>query len=222
MTNNDKQQLKSSKTLAIAALVFAVASVTCWQWFGWIYGTISAILSIISISIGNRGKEIAEASIMVSIIGISIGVVLTITGTVKTESNAEVSDKSNGTNVCLTYRCTDNSVIEFNSNGEYSWYEDKTDHSNAKLGTYEIYFKDDALDFLTKEHPEYGITEKFEPYSSNNFVLIVLNNESIKVDGKLQEAKNTTIHFGFLGFYDHKTIESGTSSQEELTYSNKQ
>lgn len=102
----------------------------------------------------------------------------------------------------------DGSQLVFNTDKSYAWYrsKDETD-DNYFAGTYEAYIGQAAMDYLTGELSEYGITpeemqpyfDRNEEYGIDNFICFTVNNESFLINGEEQLSGNKeNSYFGFL------------------------
>ncbi len=101
----------------------------------------------------------------------------------------------------------DKSLLVCEKNGDFKYYqsaEDMTD--NYFDGTYEFYVGADAVDYITSDLKEYDVTEdeleeifkNNEEYNEENFIILVLNNESCIMDGEEQiDSAYKTPYFGF-------------------------
>ena len=84
------------------------------------------------------------------------------------------------------------SYLVFESGNRFRYYETYGDDDSSYYeGTYEIYGGRDAIEYVSEDLEEYGVTEEEieellaadKDYCEENFVCIVLNNESCMVDG---------------------------------------
>ncbi|MCR5529099.1 MAG: zinc-ribbon domain-containing protein [Saccharofermentans sp.] len=84
------------------------------------------------------------------------------------------------------------SYLVFESGNRFRYYETYGDDDSSYYeGTYEIYVGRDAIEYVSEDLEEYGVTEEEieellaadSDYCEENFVCIVLNNESCMVDG---------------------------------------
>lgn len=84
------------------------------------------------------------------------------------------------------------SYLVFESGNRFRYYETYGDDDSSYYeGTYEIYVGRDAIEYVSEDLEEYGVTEEEieellaadKDYCEENFVCIVLNNESCMVDG---------------------------------------
>lgn len=110
----------------------------------------------------------------------------------------------------------DDSYIMFNDDGTFEWYQNKDDLTNSYYaGTYEFYTGQEALNYITQDLEQYGITddemrdifENSSSYSLDIFVCLVLNNEELIVDGQnTLEAPTVTPCYGFY-FEDEEYLD---------------
>lgn len=102
----------------------------------------------------------------------------------------------------------DNSQWVFGVDKTFHWYQTKgqTD-DNYFAGTYEVYIGQDAINYLTSELSNYGITEKSikqviannQEYTLNNFLCLSCVNQSFMLRGEEQLSKDVvSSYFGFL------------------------
>ena len=116
-----------------------------------------------------------------------------------------------------SYRCGDGSVIYFEEDGTYIWYQDDTDHTdNYYVGTYELYFGEDATDYIVNDLVEYGITQDEmdeylemnsgdDFYTEDNLVCMMLFAEQAIIDGEDQaDGGYVSPYMGFMqyGYFD--------------------
>lgn len=118
----------------------------------------------------------------------------------------------------------DASVIYFEPDGAFTWYDDDAAHADAYYaGTYELYQAEFADAYLMTYIGEYGVTEEELAdlyrekdggalYDEENFTCLVLHNVSRICDGEetLVEPYDTN-YMGFYadGYYDAVNMESG-------------
>lgn len=106
---------------------------------------------------------------------------------------------------------TDYSQILFDEEKGFEWYqspEDKDD--NYYTGTYAFYMGQEAMDYITVSHPDYGVTEEDlegvfmqnEAFALDNLVALNLKNESFVLDGEEQVTDSDEPYFEsyFFGF----------------------
>lgn len=102
----------------------------------------------------------------------------------------------------------DGSQLVFNKDQSFFWYKSKAEkNDNYFAGTYEFYIGKAAMDYLTGDLAEYGVTaeemqfyfDRNEMYSLENFICFSTNNQSFLLDGKEQlSQEKKTSYFGFL------------------------
>ena len=96
---------------------------------------------------------------------------------------------------------------------DFKWYQHKDEYDdNYYSGTYEFYFGEKAVDYITTELKQYGVTkseledlfERNEEYSENNFVVFDLKYDAIVVGGETSIPDQTLVPwYGFI-------LEDGT------------
>ena len=101
----------------------------------------------------------------------------------------------------------DGSYLVFKS-GAFTYYKDKNDKDNYfYTGHYKFYTGQDALDYVTEDLSDYGITkeemqgvfDRNEKYDLSNFVCLVLENEECIIDG--ENTLDKTVVSPYYGFY---------------------
>ncbi len=109
------------------------------------------------------------------------------------------------------YALTDGSVVYFEENGDFIWYDDDAVHEdNYAMGTYDVYRAELAESYIVTYLGEYGVTEDelADLYQSNagdegsaeeNFTCLVLHNESVIRDG--EEQVTEPYDTNYMGFY---------------------
>lgn len=126
------------------------------------------------------------------------------------------------------YQGNDGSVICFGENNEYIWYQaaDCKDDNYFK-GPYELYFAEEALEYIVDTLSQFGITKEtmqayFERnagndfYNLENYCCIVLHNEEILIQGELKQMNpNISYYMGFYaeGYMDIANMMTGNSAQ---------
>ena len=118
----------------------------------------------------------------------------------------------------------DNSQWVFGTDKTFHWYqtEDETD-DNYFAGTYEFHVGQDAINYLTTELSEYGITERKirqiissnSEYTLDNFVCFSCVNQSFMLRGREQLSEDTlSSYFGFFlqdgAYLDIANMKTGT------------
>ncbi len=123
-----------------------------------------------------------------------------------------------------SFQLEDGSVIYFEENGTFHWYQSDDNHNdNYYSGTYSQYNASDAVDYIVNDLPEYGVTQEelddyFERnmddsfYSTENFCCLVLHNDELVIEGEgtLEEPYDTH-YMGFYadGYYDAANMSTG-------------
>lgn len=102
---------------------------------------------------------------------------------------------------------SDGSEMVFAANTFY-WYKSSTDHNdNYYFGKYEIYIGSDAVDFITTDLSNYGVTRselesvfaKNEEYSEDNFIVVNLNYSKMVINGETSVPETTLVPwYGFI------------------------
>lgn len=118
----------------------------------------------------------------------------------------------------------DESVIYFEADGTFVWYQDDEDHEDDYfVGTYDCYRAEFAQSYIVTYLGEYGVTEEeladlyernedSDLYTDDNFTCLVLHNESAISDGEEQITEPyDTNYMGFYmdGYYDAANMASG-------------
>ena len=119
----------------------------------------------------------------------------------------------NGLVAGTSWMAPDNSCMMFFDESEYAWYQDKTKtDDNYYAGGYRFYIGEDALEYITVDLEEYGVTreemlaiiENSELYTLDTFVCMTADNTSFMLDGEEKLADPESIsYFGFI-------LEDGT------------
>lgn len=118
----------------------------------------------------------------------------------------------------------DDSQMIFNEDQSFGWYQSKAEkNDNYYAGTYKFYVGQDAMDYLTGDLSEYGVTKeemqlyfnRNKEYKLNNFICFTLYNQSFLLNGEEQlSEEKETYYFGFLlkegTFLDTANIITGT------------
>ena len=107
----------------------------------------------------------------------------------------------------------DNSYWVFGEDQTFCWYQTKGEtDDNYFVGTYEFHIGQDAINYLTKELSDYGVTEeeikgvisRTSEYTQDNFVCFSCVNQSCMLNGQeLLSEEKVSSYFGFL-------LEDGT------------
>lgn len=125
----------------------------------------------------------------------------------------ETIENSNAVIVNTAWIARDESYMVFMEENRYAWYQKKeiTD-DNYYAGTYEFFMGSAALEHLTVDLADYGVTkeemqqvfDRNEEYSLDNFVCMTVDNDSFMLNGQEQLEENKEVsYFGFL-------LEDGT------------
>lgn len=115
-----------------------------------------------------------------------------------------------------SYVCGDGSVCYFEEDGTFIWYQSDDNHDdNYYEGTYDVYYGEDAIEFVTEDLAEYSVTEDelddyfdrnsdSEFYQESNFCSLVLHNDILFTGGEEQDLGKDTYYMGFFadGYYD--------------------
>lgn len=94
----------------------------------------------------------------------------------------------------------DNQILDLTTNNAYSWY---IDSNNFQNGTYEVYEKEEAVDYIDKNLTEYGITkeEQWNMFDKenrlNNYYLLILNCNRITTNGETKSVQEQIPYYGF-------------------------
>lgn len=105
----------------------------------------------------------------------------------------------------------DNSMLYLNSNYTYEWYEKDVDHEdNYHKGKYTTYQGKEAVKYIAENLKEFGLTEEKQndffnegDYDLNNYYLIVLTCEKLKLKGEEKDGNNNVAYY--YGLYDEET-----------------
>ena len=126
------------------------------------------------------------------------------------------------------YTLSDDSTIYFYSSGSFDWYLDEENSDDVKRGTFELYFGQDAWDYLVDTIPEYGITdEELEDYMErnegddfynlDNLTVLVLNENFLYYDGELSTETYVAYYYGFSDAEYYDALSLGTGNYVEFT-----
>ncbi|MBQ6510557.1 hypothetical protein IJI94_01150 [Candidatus Saccharibacteria bacterium] len=198
---------KSSAGLIIALVIVSVIAAGGIG-FG-IYGMLQGL---------QKNQKILELQTQLSIALDSLGQVTDIDDVDDIEP---VDDNSLISNT--TWIASDGSEAVFTET-EINWYKDAENHSdNYYSGTYEFYIGEDAIDYITQDLSEYGITkselktlfDKNPEYSKDNFVVFDIRYDEFIMDGEEQVvAKPLVPWYGFIlddnTYLDVANMNTGT------------
>lgn len=205
IANNDKQ--KSSTGLIVAVIIVSVVA-ACGIGFG-IYGMLQNL---------QKDQKILELQAQLSIALDGLGQITDIDDIDDIETVDDDSLISN-----TTWIASDGSEAVFTET-EINWYKDSEDHSdNYYSGTYEFYIGEDAIDYVTQDLSEYGITkselktlfDKNPEYSKDNFVVFDIRYDEFIMDGEEQViARPLSPWYGFIlednTYLDVANMNTGT------------
>lgn len=232
---------------AIASMVLGICSIVLGVCLGGILGVLGIIFGIIALS-GKQGKQgFAIAGLVTAAIGllIFIGCIVFAVAVYKEEGNVfgdtmqrMIEDAEAEANAAAldwlegnTYISGDGSELILNEDGTFEWYmEEGAYDDNCASGSYEVYYQQDAEDYIVDELTEYGVerselqdyyemNEGSEFYLKDCFCIMVLNNESIVMDGEEQiEEAFVTPYMGFYlnGYYDAANMNNGEHASFQL------
>ena len=242
-TYNPKPAAQKTNGLCIAGFVISLVSLLC-AGFTAIVSLILSICGYVSASKKNqKGKGFAVAGIVISIVLVLFfafvmfvyyfgeyysGYSSSSSHKVEEDGDIDYSDM----NISRLIKNTDwvekdDSFLVFDSSSRFHYYRDHGDTSdNYYTGTYEIYVGEDAVEFITEDLSEYGVTEDEiydiidanEEYTIDNLICIVLNNESCIVDG--EETFDHTVMTPYMGCYlvDDDEVALDIANMNTATY----
>lgn len=237
---------KKANGLCVAGFVLSLCGLICLGLTCPLGFLLALIGLIVAIAKKKKGKGLAIAGLIISALIMSaVGVFIvnykndlsSLKGLSNAfSSNDSVSDPEQSDYAKLIegnnwIAFTDQSYIVFDKKDKsfkyYQTYLDKTD--NYYSGKYQIYYGEEAFEYITEDLSSSGITkdelqsliDNNYDYETNNLICICLDHDSLMVDGVRQEREPWTIHY--YGFYlmpkqDDKTfnvldmanIEAGT------------
>lgn len=105
-----------------------------------------------------------------------------------------------------TWIASDGSEVVF-ENGKITWYKEEGKHDdNYLIGTYKVFRGSDAVDYITNDLSEYGVTKEElnmhllndDEYTKKNFVVFDIYYEEAMLDGK--ETNIPEPHLPWFGF----------------------
>lgn len=232
---NIGMQMNTKKGFSIASLILGIVSITLCCCFGLVPGLIGVILGIIGLVKEPIGKVMATIGIALSSLAILLCIAVGAlnlddafmkgfkegyengddTANILMEK-LEQSLEENGTDASdlysdehfwgSKYTGSDGSVIYFYEDGTFDWFLTDMDYDNVKTGTYEVIFGDDAEEWLTEDHTEYGVTQKeltdywdrnsdSDLYKKENLTILILTTEVSMMDGEQQNDKPYTVDY---------------------------
>lgn len=129
-----------------------------------------------------------------------------------------------------SYLAGDDSVIYFQEDGTFEWYLSVDDTSdNYFKGTYDVYFDESALEYITEDLSDYGVTsdELYEFFIQNadndfyqisNLCCLVLHNDEGMMDGRIEKMGRDSYYMGFYqdGYFDAANMATGNYAQFTL------
>lgn len=129
-----------------------------------------------------------------------------------------------------SYSAGDDSVIYFQEDGTFEWYLSVDDTSdNYFKGTYDVYFDKSALEYITEDLSDYGVTsdelhEFFiqnadnDFYQMSNLCCLVLHNDEGMMDGRIERMGRDSYYMGFYqdGYFDAANMATGNYAQFTL------
>lgn len=140
------------------------------------------------------------------------------------ETGFSITDEFTGN----SFRASDGSVIYFEEEGSFVWYQDDSDHSdNYYSGTYDVYFGEEAEDYIVNDLAEYGVTEEeLEDYYERNITkdllirqhlcCIVLHTEELIIGGGNQ--RDEPYDKNYMGFYQNGFFDGAYMEAAEYAY----
>ena len=136
-------------------------------------------------------------------------------------SSSDIEDKIRSTNWLEKH---DNSYLDLESDGyDFTYYQDKEDKDNYYYeGFYDLYVGEDAVEYITEDLEEYGVTEdeleglfdRNEEYDEANLVCLVIHNETCMIDG--ENTLEEDVVSPYYGFY----LKDGSDEVLDLTNMN--
>lgn len=170
---------------------------------------------------------VVTATVLVSICLICVGVVIDlriseqeIDSGMATTSETAIYDEFAG----KSYQASDGSVIYFEEDGGFIWYQDDSNHSdNYYSGTFNVYLAGKAEDYIVNELSDYGVTREelasyyernaeSEFFAKEHFCCLVLHTQELMIGGENQaDEPYDKNYMGFYsdGYYDAANMASG-------------
>lgn len=205
---------------AIASLVLGIVSfITGALVIGGVFGILSIIFGIIALCKKEK-SPLPIIGIVLSVLGIIISIVCMMVYNIffgaidevgtelvdelsKIETGVTPKDVISG----KTWEEDDGSLLVLNKDNTFKYYRDKDDLTNYYYeGTYKVYCGEDAVEYISEDLEDYGVTEKEqrdifdrnEEYNVDNYYCLVLNNKTCMIDGEnTMEEPVMTPYFGF-------------------------
>lgn len=126
----------------------------------------------------------------------------------------------------------DSSVLYLNKDNSYTWYQSDTIHDdNFYTGNYEVYTGIDAINYITDNLKEYGMTEEEQKsifqnseYELDDYYLLILNCTKIVINGVEQIPQKPQLIY--YGLYDETgkslaLVDINTKKKEIFTLKEK-
>lgn len=241
------------KGFAIASLVLGILSLVLCCFYGGFLGILGLIFGIVSLAKKESKMGMAIAGIITSSFGLIYGILM-VMATVLTfqygmqnfteEFSSRMEEELYGEETIepdigkddvigvseedpfagKSFVLGDNSVIYFEVDGTFIWYQDDANHEDYYYkGTYDSYQAEFAESYIVTYLEEYGVTEEelaeyyqrnedSELFAEENFTCLVLHNESAIIEGEEQFTEPyDTNYMGFYmdGYYDAANMASG-------------
>jgi hypothetical protein len=121
----------------------------------------------------------------------------------------------------------DGSYLVFEDDSHFKYYQSQDEDANYYEGTYEVYFKEDAFDYITEDLKDYyfeedelnDLMDRADGYDIKNLICFVLHNEACYVDGENTLDKPTdTPYMGFVIENEDGDIVLDVSNMNSGTY----
>ena len=219
MQNNYAYQMQNNKKgLSITALIIGILSITLCCCFGWIPGLIGTVVAIIALAKEPRGRVMATIGLILSVVSIVMSMVCMLIDTSSFtdafkegfesgySAGADLFDDEDEHFWGSKYTGSDDSVIYFYSDDSFEWFLTDYDYDNLKTGEYDVIFGEAAVEWLTEDHTEYGVTmdelEEYwdmnsdsDLYKKENLTILTLTTEIATMDGEQQNDEPYTVFY---------------------------
>lgn len=219
VNNGMNQKVKKGKVFGIIALVIGILSLSLCCLAGSVFGVIGIVLGIVSLC-KEDAKGMAIGGIITSVLGFVIGTVILVfylIGYQAVDTYLEGDVFSN-----TIFEGADGSTLYFADDASFVWYlDDSNMDDNYFAGTYAAFRGEMAEAFLTEDLAEFGFTADemadflgrnadSDFYTEENFTLLVMYNEDVRVDGKTYE-ESVSYYMGFYddGYFDAANMMTG-------------
>ena len=185
-----------------------------------LFGLIFSIVGLIQASSKKqKGKGLAVAGIIISVVLMGIvgfasyyvfnemdkytdpGFIIDTTKETTAEDEDDKTEIITKTNWVEKH---DGSYLVFEKHNSFKYYQSVTDTSNYYYtGKYELYFGDEAIDVITNDYEEAGVTEDeikqmYTDKQLKNLVVLILKNDGCWVDGEnTRDEAWTTVYLGY-------------------------